>query len=285
MKIAVFGANGQMGQCFQYLQSNKIDRNYQFFEKSDFDISDSAAYTSLDDHAIDVLLNCAAYTKVDQAESEREIAYRVNVLGPKLLAEYANNHHIPVIHFSTDYVYGPASKPIRESHDIAPVNYYGQSKWEGEQAIRQTVNRHFILRTSWLYSEYGHNFLKTMLRLAEDRHEINVVNDQTGSPTYAGELALAVDHILHAISDIDYLSWGTYNFAHKGAVSWYEFARNILAEKPVTVHPITTNKYPMPAKRPEYSVLDSTLFEETFQWNLPEWKVGLRQCLHRLNSI
>ncbi len=285
MKIVVFGANGQMGQCFQYLQRSKIDRDYQFFEKSNFDISDPDAYSTLDGVGIDVILNCTAYTKVDQAESEREIAYKVNVSGPKLLAEYGEKHHIPLIHFSTDYVYGPATKPIRESHDIAPVNYYGQSKWEGEEVIRQGTKRHLILRTSWLYSEYGHNFVKTMMRLAENRNEINVVDDQTGSPTYGGELALAIDHILHTTSDLDILSWGTYNFAQKGAVTWYEFARNILAEKSVAVHPITTDKYPTPAKRPNYSVLDSSLFEKAFHWDLPDWKVGLGQCLRRLNSL
>lgn len=284
MKIAVFGANGQLGQCFQRIQKIKGDRNYQFYGKSDFDISEPEDYKKLDDE-IDVLLNCAAYTRVDQAESERKIAYKVNVSGPKILAEYGEKHHIPLVHISTDYVYGPASQPINESHEIAPINYYGQTKWQGEEAVRQSTDRYWILRTAWLYSEYGHNFVKTMLRLAENREGINVVDDQTGSPTYAGELAMAIDHILHASPDLDDLSWGTYNFAHKGAVTWYEFAQNILADKPVAVHPITTKEYPTPADRPKYSVLDSSLFEKTFQWTLPDWKVGLRQCLRRLDSF
>lgn len=283
MKIVVLGAGGQLGRCFQSLQERNNNRQYLFFDRSDFDVSDPDAYRGvLDDIAPDVLINCAAYTKVDLAETEKEEAYKVNVLGPKYGAEYGARNDIPLIHISTDYVYGLATSSIPETHEIAPVNYYGQSKWEGEKEINRSGCQHLIIRTSWLYAIYGNNFVKTMLRLSENRDEINVVSDQIGSPTYAADLAEAVDHILHTSNDVNSIPWGTYNFANKGAVSWYEFAREILKDKPVFVNPIPTTDYPTPAERPKYSVLDVSLFEETFGWPIPEWKDGLKRCMKKI---
>ncbi len=282
MKIVVFGANGQLSRCFQGLQKRIKGRQYQFLDKSKFDISNPASYDLLDAAEIDILLNCAAYTKVDQAESDQDQAYRVNVLGTALLASYGAKFNIPLIHISTDYVYGPAEEPMDESHDLSPVNYYGMSKLLGEEAILKSEVEFLILRTSWLYSEYGHNFVKTMLRLADGRDEISVVDDQMGSPTYAADLADAVDHILHASDDINSISWGAYNFANKGAVSWYEFAREILKDKHVSVKPIPSSDFPTPAARPAYSVLDVSLFEETFNWEIPGWKDGLGRCMEKM---
>lgn len=282
MKVVIFGANGQLGRCFQDVQKNNRERNYRFYDRSQFDIADPASYLSLNPSEIDVIINCAAYTKVDQAESDREKAFEVNVTGPALLAEFARENNLTIIHFSTDYVYGPAHLPIRESHPIAPANYYGQTKWEGEEAVRSSGACHLIFRTSWLYSAYGHNFVRTMLRLSETKEEIKVVNDQVGSPTYAGNLAEAIDHILHSGLDTVSLPDGTYNLADKGEVSWYEFARMILKNKPVTLHPIPTESYPTTAARPAYSVLDLSLFENTFHWKIPDWTNGLNLCLDQM---
>lgn len=282
MKVAVFGANGQLGRCIQDISKENTKLIYTFHDKKSFDIRDPFAYTVLNPSDIDVLMNCAAYTAVDQAEKDRESARQINVDGAKMLADFGVLHNIPLVHFSTDYVYGESREPITENHDIEPVNYYGQSKWEGEEEIKNSGVSYLIFRTSWLYSEYGHNFVKTMLRLAGQHDEIKVVNDQTGSPTYARDLASAIDEILSTSDDIRNLPWGIYNFANKGAVTWQRFAVEILKDKPVLVKPIPTSEYPTPAVRPEYSVLDVSLFESTFGIKIPGWKDGLERCIARM---
>lgn len=282
MNAIVFGANGQLGKCLTDIQWGNRFLRYRFFDRSQFDITDPDAYSTLQDSDVDVLINCAAYTNVDQAETERDQAHRINVSGPALMARYGLEHNVTIIHISTDYVYGPATEPIRESQSIAPVNFYGLTKWEGEEAVRQSGVRHVILRTSWLYSEYGHNFVKTMLRLAGNHAEISVVNDQTGSPTYANDLAKAVDHLVVSLQGGESIVSGTYNFANKGSVTWYEFAREILKHTAVKVIPIPSDSYPTPATRPVYSVLDTSSFEKTFQRTIPDWKDGLDRCMVRL---
>ena len=285
MKIVVFGAGGQLGQCLADSLSEHPDIKFQLLDRSRFDIASAESYEMLQKKDVNFLINCAAYTRVDLAETERDQAHRINVTGPKLLGKYASEHQIPILHISTDYVYGPGSEPLQEQDTIDPVNYYGQTKWEGEEALRQSGAHHIILRTAWLYSEYGHNFVKTMLTLAESRSVINVVSDQIGSPTYAGDLASAIVHVLKMTENqIDSFS-GTFNFANKGAVSWFQFAREILKEKEVEVLPIPTSSYPTPARRPTYSVLDSGLFERTFQWEIPHWKESLARCIVRLDPI
>ena len=279
MKVMVLGANGQLGHCLADVLSGYPEIQFRLLDKSQFDIADEAAYRKFDESGADVWINCAAYTKVDLAETHREEAFRINVTGPKLLGEYLAVRKIPVLHISTDYIYGHSSRPIQEDDVIIPVNYYGQSKWEGEEALRHSGARHIILRTSWLFSEYGHNFVKTMRRLANKHPEIKVVSDQIGSPTYAMDLAYAIVRIVQTINAGNGIEWGTYNFANKGAVSWYDFACEILKDRDVKVLPIPTSSYPTPAKRPVYSVLDSTLFENTFQWEIPDWKEALERCM------
>lgn len=282
MRAVVLGANGQLGLCFADLHRQGSEVEYLFYGRTQLDISDPEAYRVLDEESFDVLINCAAYTQVDQAETERELAYRINVKGPEWMGQYAAQRGVSVIHISTDYIFAPASSPIDETHPIQPINYYGQTKWEGEEALRLSGARHLILRTSWLYSEHGHNFVKTMLRLAKDRPEISVVDDQTGSPTYARDLAEVIDHIILHAPDWASSVWGTYHFANKGAVTWYQFACEILKSHKVNVVPIPTSFYPTPASRPAYSVLDSGLFETTFRWAIPDWKEALERCLSRL---
>ncbi len=281
MNIAVFGANGQLGRCFRDV-SRESTLCYTFYNKDQFDISDPFSFTELNPPDIDVLINCAAYTAVDQAEEDRSTADRINVTGAKMLADFGVLHNIPLIHFSTDYVYGSAREPISEDQKINPVNYYGQSKWNGEEEIRKSGVSHLIIRTSWLYSEYGHNFVKTMLRLAIQNDKIKVVHDQTGSPTYAQDLARAVDQILRSADDDLELPWGIYNFANHGAITWHRFAVEILKDKAVLVKPIPTSDYPTPAVRPAYSVLDPSKFEHAFGIDIPQWQESLERCMEKI---
>lgn len=279
MNIAVLGAEGQLGQCFRAI-SRHSSVDYHFYNKNTVDITNPFTFGILEDHGIDLVINCAAYTLVDKAETDREQAYRINVEGPKKLGQYAFRNNLPIIHFSTDYIFAPASKPIGESHPIQPINFYGQTKWEGEEAFRDSGATSCIIRTSWLFSEFGHNFVKTMLLLSENRTEISVVNDQTGSPTYARDLAEAIDDALGRFGK-NFPS-GTFHFANKGPTTWYDFACEILRNRKTIVHPIPTSSYPTPAQRPIYSVLDVSHFEKTFEWEISNWKDALRRCMERI---
>lgn len=283
MTLLVTGAGGQLGRCFQEIGKEFPDRDYRFFTREDLDITSEESFSRLNARDFRGVINCAAYTRVDRAETEREKAYAVNVQGPELLARWCRAHGLFLIHISTDYVYDIAEAPIREDHAIGPVNYYGETKWLGEEAVRENLSSHLIIRTSWLYSHRGHNFVQTMLRLGKERDSVRVVDDQKGSPTYAMDLALALDQILHREGKKESLSWGTYNFSNRGEVTWYEFAGRILKDAGrISVIPISTAEYPTPARRPSYSVLDSTLFAETFDIEIPGWEESLEKCLSKV---
>lgn len=283
MTLLVTGAEGQLGSCFQEIGEEYPERDYRFFTHKDLDITSEKGLSHLNPLDFKGVINCAAYTQVDRAETEREKAYAVNVLGAELLARWCHEHGLFLIHISTDYVYDIAEAPIREDHSIGPVNYYGETKWLGEEAVRKNLSSHLIIRTSWLYSHRGHNFVQTMLRLGKERDSVKVVDDQKGSPTYAMDLALALDRILHRKGKDEPLPWGTYNFSNRGEATWYEFARRILKEAGrISVIPISTAEYPTPARRPSYSVLDTTLFEEAFDIEISEWEESLEKCLTRL---
>lgn len=285
MTWLVTGASGQLGRCFQEVQNRLPFRNYKFLSRKELDITSGKSLSELSWKQYRGVINCAAYTHVDQAETDRHTAYAVNVEGPGMLAEFCRKYDLPMIHISTDYVYGPANHPITEDHEIAPANYYGETKWEGEQVVRSALDQHLIVRTSWLYAHLGHNFVRTMIRLSRDHEVIRVVDDQVGSPTYATDLANALDDILHQEEDLKNMKWGTYNFSNKGAISWFEFARSILHDKPaVTVLPISTDQYPVAANRSSYSVLDTSLFSETFDIEIRDWRASLRDCLEVLNA-
>lgn len=285
MNVLVFGSRGQLGQCFKQISQHRPDRRYVFFDREEFDITDPFAYSSNALKNAKVLINCAAYTHVDAAETDQIQARNINTIGPGLMAKYCKDKDVSMIHFSTDYVYGPAVQPIREDHIIDPLNYYGQTKWQGEEAIRGSGASHLIFRTSWLYSAYGNNFVKTMLRLAEERNEIGVVDDQTGSPTYAMDLARAVDDLIHW-SGKSRCAWhDTYNYANRGAITWFEFAREILKDREdVAVRPISSSSYPTPAKRPVYSVMDVNKFEEKSERSIRDWKAALKECMGELGN-
>ncbi|MEH6470973.1 MAG: dTDP-4-dehydrorhamnose reductase [Halopseudomonas sp.] len=268
MKLLLTGADGQFGRC---LQDRAGDHELIALNRQRLDITDSQAVSEcLYKHLPEVVINGAAYTNVDRAEAEAELAYAVNRDGPANLAKVCAEIDIPLIHISTDYVFdGTATIPYKPDDPVNPLGVYGKSKWAGEEAIRAVHAKHLIIRTSWLFSEYGNNFVKTMLRLAKERDEIRVVDDQVGCPTYAGHLAEAVLVLVEQVKSTAFKAWGTYHFTGDRAVSWYEFAviifetavkQGLIPRRPV-VMPIKTSEYQALTTRPAYSVLsgDSSL--------------------------
>jgi dTDP-4-dehydrorhamnose reductase len=275
--ILVFGGNGQLGQEL----AGAAERRgvaLQALPRSSVDICDSAAVARALAAAMPaVVVNAAAYTKVDQAEKEIEEAERGNVLGPEIVAGACAAAGTPLVHVSTDYVFdGQKRGAYVEDDPIAPLGVYGRTKAEGEDKVRQTQPRHLILRTAWVYGEFGHNFLKTMLRLARERDELRVVADQHGCPTSTRDIAEAIFHAAARLAESDRVS-GTYHFCGTGATTWHGFAERIVAaQAPLTgrrpkVSPIATADYPTPARRPANSVLDSTRFADTFGYRARPW--------------
>jgi dTDP-4-dehydrorhamnose reductase len=241
-----------------------------------------AIRATLRGHAPDVIVNAAAYTDVDRAESERDRAFAINAAAPGVMAEHARTHDALLIHYSTDYVFdGGASAPYTESAPTAPLNVYGESKLGGEEAIRDSGACALIFRTSWVYGLRGKNFLLTMRRLAATRDELRVVADQAGTPNWCRELARSTARL--AALGLPQLRerCGLYHLSARGAATWYEFARAIVGEggNPRVV-PITSAEYPTPARRPAYGVLDTTLFERTFGFALPDWRRSLADCVN-----
>lgn len=277
----ITGANGQLGQCLQaVLPAEKLILT----DVSDLDITNESAVLSFGQkHPLSAIINCAAYTNVDKAQSEPELARKINADGPAHLAKLAGAKNIPLIHISTDYVFdGTAHTPLTEDAPARPLGVYGQTKWEGEQAILTFAKTAVILRTAWLYSPYGKNFVKTMLKLGSERPELRVVADQFGTPTYAPHLAQAVVDILPLIKP------GTkqlYHFTDEGSATWYDLAYYTIkcAHLPCQVLPISTQDYPTPARRPAFSVLDKTKFKTTFHKVLPHWTQGVETCLSKLS--
>lgn len=284
IKILVTGGNGQLGKSLKTVDSLP---GYKFIYKDalELDITDKEGVTNfIEEFKIDWCVNCAAYTAVDQAETEEEIATKINAFGPEVLALVCNKFQIKLIHISTDFVFdGNSNKPYIETSLPHPISVYGATKLEGERRIISNLKTYFILRTSWLYSEFGNNFMKTMLKLADDRLEINVVADQVGTPTYAKDLALAIIQIITTNSD----NYGIYNYSNQGVASWYDFAVAIfqLADKSVIVNPIPTENYPVPALRPRYSVLDKSKVIRTFEVDIPYWRNSLEQAITSYNKI
>lgn len=282
--ILVTGANGQLGMEFRALASTSSNLEFTFVTKENLPIHDLVAVTDFfNQHSFDVCINCAAYTAVDKAETEQDIALQINANAVGNLAAICKQFGSMFIHFSTDYVFnGEGSTPYVETDATDPVNFYGETKLLGEQAVLQNNGDAMVIRTSWVYSSYGKNFVKTMLRLMAERPAIGVVNDQWGCPTYAADLAKAVLHIIQGHTPIA----GIYHYCNKGVINWYEFASAIaaLSNSNCTVNPIHSASYPTPAKRPSYSALDCTKIEQTFQLNIPMWKDSLLQCLLEIQA-
>lgn len=283
--ILITGANGQLGKSLQRWakQHDGVEERYAFFftDVAELDITQTSEVAHfVQSHAIEVIINAAAYTAVDKAEGDIETAYRLNELAVKNLAEVAAANHAFLVHISTDYVFdGRAKQPYTEESIPHPISVYGSSKLAGEKAVLQSAARSAIIRTSWLYSPYGYNFVKTMLRLAAQQSQLNVVNDQYGAPTSAADLA---HFIMQVVAHEEQMTQHEiYHFANRGAISWYDFAVQILAlaQKSCRVNPITTADYPTAATRPAYSVFNLSKAESLLQSTIPDWKESLQQAL------
>jgi dTDP-4-dehydrorhamnose reductase len=283
-KIIVTGANGQLGNEFRNIAGQTSSYQFFFFDRNGLNIGDpDEVNRCFRESRPDYVINCAAFTAVDRAETEMESALLINRDGAAYLATAAANYGARFIHFSTDYVFdGTSDTPLKEEAATDPVNAYGRSKLEGEQSVMQENPDAVILRTSWVYSVYGNNFVKTMLRLMASRPEIGVVADQMGSPTYAADLAGATLQI------VDALTWssGIYHYSNEGVISWYDFATQIkqLSGASCTVRPLTTDQYPTPAKRPLFSVMDKTKIQQVYGIQIKDWKESLQLCLQKLNK-
>ncbi|MCQ0112051.1 dTDP-4-dehydrorhamnose reductase [Zhouia amylolytica] len=282
-KIWVTGAAGQLGSEFKELAMQSSD-TFIFTDRSELDITDQEAIeVFLEKHDVDVFINCAAYTAVDSAESEKELAYLINAKAVGYLAEACKRHAVKMIHISTDYVFdGEGGEPYQPMDELAPINEYGASKLAGERAMQEVNPTHsMIIRTSWVYSPYGKNFVKTMLRLGAEKERLKVVSDQFGSPTYARDLAEA---ILTILPNLNNEKVEVYHYSNEGVCSWHEFAIAImeLANLDCEVLPINTADFPTKAPRPGYSVLDTESIKQDFNINIPHWKDSLKSCLERL---
>lgn len=283
IKIIVTGSNGQLGSELKELASHYPEIDFVFFNRNELSIADKAALqTVFELYQPNYFINCAAYTAVDKAEEEKELATQINGTAVGEIAKLCERNNCRLIHISTDYVFdGLAREPLNESDKVSPVNAYGESKLLGEQLGLQNNPGAIVIRTSWVYSSYGKNFVKTMLRLMKEKESIGVVNDQIGSPTYAADLAQAILQI------ITWGKWvpGIYNYSNEGIISWFEFAVEIkkLINVSCTVNPIDTAQFPTPAKRPAYSVLDKTKIQATFNIQLKDWKESLQECIRKLS--
>ena len=283
-KILVTGAHGQLGKELKQLASLYPQFDFIFLSREDmpihhFELVRNFFKITKPQYCI----NCAAYTTVDRAETEKELAFQVNSEAPGVLAAICKEYLTKFIHISTDYVFdGTATTPYKEDSPTNPQCVYGASKLEGEKQALQFDPGSVIIRTSWVYSEFGNNFVKTMLKLMSERKELNVVNDQVGSPTYAADLAEAVMQIISS----EQWSPGIYNYCNDGYISWYDFAVTIkeFTGSNCKVNPIPTSQYPSLAKRPMYSVLDTTRIKQTFGISVRNWKKSLKICLTRLKE-
>jgi len=282
--ILVTGANGQLGQEFRKIATLFLQCNFIFVTKEQLSITDEDAVNIFfKNNPIDICINCAAYTAVDKAETERDLATSVNATAVGYLAKACRIYNAKFIHISTDYVFdGNGTKLYTENDQTNPVNFYGDKKLEGETIALKENEETIIIRTAWVYSSYGNNFVKTMLKLMKERESIGVVNDQFGCPTYAADLARA---IMQIITFNNFIS-GIYHYSNKGKISWYDFAKEISLQTKshCVVNGITTAQFPTPAARPSYSVLDTTKIADTFNIIIPEWKDSLKKCLLVLKS-
>ena len=278
-KIFVTGGNGQLGQCLKDCEAAFGNGNeFRYFASQDLDITDEEQVNNLlSEHKPDYVINCAAYTAVDKAEQEPERAHLVNEKGAEFLAKACNKFAITLIHISTDFVFGDVEPvPLSEQMETSPFGVYGRSKLFGEQRIVENLRSHFIIRTSWLYSEHQNNFMKTMLRLGNEREELSVVFDQVGTPTYAMDLAKCILVIINTGSQ----EYGIYHYSNEGVASWYDFAHAIFKNSGsnIVLKPIMSNQYPTPAKRPSYSVMSKEKVKKVFNLEINHWTESLAQC-------
>ena len=291
MKILIIGRNGQLGRSIKKIVSLKNTKDeYTFVGRNEIDLSDLESVTTyFNKNKFDIIVNCAAYTAVDKAESEPDLANQINHLSVKQIAKVSKQQGAKLIHISTDYVFnGKSYKPYTEDGITSPKNVYGSTKLAGEKSIQEVMTTGvIIIRTGWLYSEFGNNFVKTMLKLCSDNKEIKVIFDQIGTPTYASDLAKAVLEVI----DSSYLKakeqkTQIFHYSNEGVCSWYDFAENIFNIDNVTckVVPIEGSEWKMPAKRPYYTVLNKNKFKTTFGVEIPYWRDSLHECLKHIKT-
>jgi len=283
-KILIIGAGGQLGQCLKTVSERRGITDIVFPAETDANILDQAGLKALLEKENPVfVINCAAYTAVDKAEDEVELAKAVNETGAANLALACAANGATLIHVSTDFVFeGNEVKLLVEDDDANPINVYGQTKLDGEKAVIALLKEHFILRTSWLYSEYANNFVKTMLKLGADRDELNIIADQVGTPTYAIDLANAIFDIISSSSN----AYGVYHYSNEGVTSWFDFAKAIfdISGTNVKASPIPGSAYPTKATRPAFSVMDKSKIKNTFNLAIPYWRDSLIECINKINS-
>jgi dTDP-4-dehydrorhamnose reductase len=291
-KVGIIGKNGQLGSEM-IRRSHGRECTLEAYGSGELDITDQDSVTkSLRNKGLDLIVNAAAYTAVDQAEKDAPRAHAVNAHGPANLAVFCAQKHIPLIHVSTDYVFdGTQTVPYREADALAPLGVYGESKAQGELNVRGQLTEHIIVRTAWLYSATGHNFVKTMLRFGRERPVLKVVDDQHGSPTSAADLADAIWQIIAALRRNDGTYWGTYHFCNQGQTTWYGLANAVFerarryAGYPLQLKqllPIPTSEYPTPTRRPAYSVLNCDLIQSMFQITIRHWEAALDDTMDDL---
>ncbi|WP_448520466.1 dTDP-4-dehydrorhamnose reductase [Rhodoflexus sp.] len=284
--LLITGANGQLGQTLRQIAPAYDAFAFVFTDIDTLDITDTQSIAeAFERYRPDWCVNAAAYTAVDKAESAREAAYAVNVEAVQLLAAACRNYGATMLHISTDFVFdGSKSVPLREEDPTAPLNYYGESKRQGELALQGAGIPHIIVRTSWLYSPYGNNFVKTMLRLGKERVELKVIDDQIGTPTFAEDLAHAIMTIVghdHSAAP----AYGLYHYSNEGVASWYDFAHAVFefARLDIRLHPIPTSEYPTPARRPHYSLMNKAKIRKAFDLQIPHWRESLHRCLLQMD--
>ncbi len=280
MNILVTGSDGQLGQELRVVSKNFSRHIFYFTNRNRLDITNQLAVAKfIDENNIAVCINTAAYTAVDKAENEQKKANDINHLAVRNLAEICKDKNVILIHISTDFVFnGEKNQPYTEDDITNPLSIYGKTKLEGEEAALAIHDKVYIVRTSWVYSSFGKNFVKTILKIATANEIINVVNDQTGSPTYARDLAEVIYQI---VDNTENVPFGIYNYCNASAISWHEFAKEIVNQSGIScrVNPIPTKDYPTPAKRPVYSVLDTFKITNALQIDIPDWKHSLKRCL------
>jgi dTDP-4-dehydrorhamnose reductase len=287
----ITGARGQVGKELSTI-ANTHRYNVIAAGRSELDITQASKVNDyLKQHQPDIVINAAAYTAVDKAEEEQAIAYAINHDGAKNIATTCATLSIPLFHISTDYVFdGSKAEPYNEEDDVSPLGVYGDSKWQGEEAIREKLNNAIILRVAWVFGAQGNNFVKTMLRLAKERDELNVVADQVGGPSPAKDIAETLIKLVEKYHKNKNLQWGTYHYCGSPKTTWHEFATEIfkqankkgLINKEIKVNPITTAQYPTPAKRPKNSMLNCSKIKNIFEIDLPNWRNALNVVLSEL---
>jgi len=291
MKILITGAQGQVGKEL-VTTANKRGFTVIAAGRKELDITIAESVRGyVKSEQPELVINAAAYTAVDKAEEEQDLAFAINRNGAENLARVCNEQNIPLLHISTDYVFDGTNKNnYNEKDDVFPLGIYGASKWQGEEAIRKELAQHIILRVAWVFGAQGNNFVKTMLRLAKDRNELNVVADQFGGPSPSKDIAETLIMLSKQYQKDKTMEWGTFHYCGTEKTNWYDFAKEIfkqakkqgLIDKEITVNAITTSEYPTPAKRPENSMLDCSKIKATFDIKMPSWKLALNRVLTEL---